>query len=140
MPTAMAEIEHPRDVARSPLAGFANAWRDVAVVALGCALTLAIHGYRFGEGNHTIYLLDALRRAEPHLLRHDWFTTQTLQYHAVFGWIAHKLIELRAIEPVFLAAYLVLVTLFHLAWLGVVRQLGGGRGAYLVSLVLYYAS
>ena len=97
MPTATAEIEHPRDMARSPLAGFANAWRDVAVVALGCALTLAIHNYRFGEGNHTIYLLDALRRAEPQLLRRDWFTTQTLQYHAVFGWISHKLIELCAL-------------------------------------------
>ena len=140
MPTATAEIEHPRNVATSPLAGFTNAWRDGTVIALGCALTLAIHGYRFGEGNHTIYLLDALRRAEPQLLRNDWFTTQTLQYHAVFGWISQKLIELRAIEPVFFAAYLVLATLFHITWLGIVRQLGGGRGAYLASLIVYYTS
>jgi hypothetical protein len=140
MPTATAEIEHPRNVAPLPLAGFANAWRDAAAIALGCALTLAIHGYRFGEGNHTIYLLDALRSADPELLRNDWFTTRTLQYHAVFGWIAHRLIALRAIEPVFLAGYLLLVTLFHVACLGIVKALGGGRGAYLVSLALYYAS
>src|SRR5688500_12461354 len=133
MPTAMAEIEQPRDVAPVLRAGYSKAWRDVAVIAFGCALTVAINGYRFGEGDHTAYLLDARRRSEPELLRNDWFTTKTLQYHAVFGWISQKLIELRAIESAFLVGYLVLVILFHVAWLGIVRQLGGGRGAYLIS-------
>jgi hypothetical protein len=113
---------------------------DAVAVLLGCAVTLAVHGYRFGEGNHTIYLLDALRRAHPELLRTDWFATQTLQYHAVYGWVAQKLIELRAIEPVFLTAYVLLIALLHAAWLGTARALGGGRGAYVASLALYYAS
>jgi hypothetical protein len=114
--------------------------RDALFVAAGCAMTLAVYGYRFGTGNHTIYLLDAMRRADPGLLRNDWFTTQTLQYHAVFGWIAHKLIEWRAIEPAFAAGYAALVLAFHAAWLGIIKQLGGGRTAYLVSLMLYYVS
>jgi hypothetical protein len=113
---------------------------DAPAILLGGATTLAIYGYRFGEGNHTIYLLDAVRRANPQLLRNDWFTTQTLQYHAIFGAIAGKLMQWRVIEPAFLASYLLLVVLFHVAWLGIARRLGGGRGAYLLSVVLYYLS
>src|SRR4051794_41380200 len=54
-------------------------------VAFACALTLCVQGYQFGQSNHTVYLLDPLRRAHPELLKNDWFTTQTLQYHALFG-------------------------------------------------------
>src|SRR5687768_7912476 len=131
MPTELAEIDQRQAMRDVPRVSGNRAWLDALVVGLGCALTLAIHGYRFGTGNHTIYLLDAMRRADPGLLRNDWFTTQTLQYHAVFGWIAHKLIEWRAIEPAFAAGYAALVLAFHAAWLGIIKQLGGGRTAYL---------
>ena len=114
--------------------------RDAPFVLLGSAVTLAIHGYRFGEGNHTIYLLDAMRGVHPELLRNDWFVTQTLQYHAVFGWVARRLIELRAIELSFLIGYLLLVVLMHVAWLRLARALSAGRAGYVVSLALYYAS
>jgi hypothetical protein len=141
MPTAMAQVAR-RDVDEALLRPHHShgLLLNALAVLLGCALTLAIHGYRFGEGNHTIYLLDALRRAHPELLGNDWFVTRTLQYHAVFGWVSQKLIERGAIEPAFLAGYVLLVAILHGAWLGIVRALGGGRGAYVVSLVLYYAS
>jgi hypothetical protein len=141
MPTATAEVARDKlvqDPARRRRA--ASPLPDALLVLLGCAVTLAIHGYRFGEGNHTIYLLDATRRAHPELLRNDWFVTQTLQYHAAFGWTAQKLIELRAIEPVFLTGYLLLVVLMHVAWLRLACALSAGRAGYVVSLALYYAS
>ena len=31
-------------------------------VLLGVALTLCVRGYRYGESNHAVYLVDALRR------------------------------------------------------------------------------
>src|SRR5690348_9280176 len=73
--------------------------RDVAAVSFAGALALAIHGYQFGKGNHSVYLLDALRHADPQLLANDWFTTQTLQYHAAFGVITRWLYELGPIQP-----------------------------------------
>jgi hypothetical protein len=118
-------------------------WRDLLLILLGGALTLAIYGYRFGEGNHTIYLLDALRGTDAQLLRNDWFATQTLQYHAVFGWITRILFRLELVEPVFLATYALLVLLFHVAWLGIAKHVIPGAAvapAYLLSLALYYVS
>jgi hypothetical protein len=29
------------------------------------------YGYQFGHGNHAVYLLDALHRADPAVLSHD---------------------------------------------------------------------
>src|SRR5690348_11599477 len=83
----------------------------VACVGFGCALTLALQGYQFGKSNHTVYLLDALRHVSPELLRHDWFTTQTLQYHAAFGVLTRGLMALGVLEPAFLVGYLVLLVL-----------------------------
>lgn len=117
-----------------------NLLLDACLVTFGTIVTLSIHGYRFGEGNHTIYLLDALRRTDPQLLRNDWFTTQTLQYHALFGWISHNLIRFNLIQPAFAAAYLLLVVLFHAAWLRLARDLANSRVTYLLSLSFYYIS
>ena len=113
---------------------------DTLAIALGAATTFVIYGYRFGQGNHTIYLLDALRRTHSDLLAHDWFTTHTLQYHAVFGWLAAALMRCHVIEPAFAIIYVLLVILFHVAWLGIVKQLGFGRDAYVASVALYYLS
>ena len=95
-------------------------------IAAGVVTTYAIYGYRFGEGNHTIYLINALRRNDPNILSRDWFATQTFQYHALFGVIASKLMVWNIIEPAFATSYGVLVVAFHLAWFGIVRACGGG--------------
>src|SRR5262245_52408974 len=115
-------------------------WSDAPALLIGALTTLAIHGYRYGEGNHTIYLLDALRQTDPSILRNDWFLTQTLQYHALFGWTAGKLLACKLIEPGFLATYALLIAAMHIAWLGIARQLGGTRAAYIASVALYYLS
>jgi hypothetical protein len=114
--------------------------RATLAVLFGVALTLAMQGYQFGRSNHTVYLIDGLRHAHPELLANDWFATRTLQYHAAFGWMTRSLMRLGAVEPAFLAGYLALVALLHLAWWRIVASLGGGAGAFVVSEVLYHAS
>ena len=68
-------------------------------VLLGIAVTLSVRGYRYGESNHAVYLIDALRRVDPTLLKNDWWTNQTLQYHFVFNTVSGWLMKLGAIEP-----------------------------------------
>jgi hypothetical protein len=123
----------PETIARSRIeAGIA--------IAFGVALTLFMQGYQFGRSNHTVYLLDALRRVEPGLLQNDWFTTQTLQYHAVFGWVTRELFRLGAVAPAFMIGYLGLVVLMHVAWWRLVRLLGGGTGTFVLSVLTYQVS
>src|SRR5688572_2301518 len=98
----------------------------VLAIAFGVALTLSLQGYQFGRSNHTVYLIDALRHASPHLLQNDWFATQTLHYHAAFGLLTRGLMRLGVLEPAFLAGHLALAVLLHVAWWRIVRALGGG--------------
>jgi hypothetical protein len=107
-------------------------------VFLGTAMTLCVRGYRFGESNHAVYLLDALRRIDPALLRNDWWTQSTLQYHFVFNAITAGLMRLGILEPAFLVGYLALAVLLHVAWRKLVMRLGGSHGTYLLSVILYY--
>jgi hypothetical protein len=109
-------------------------------IAFGCALTLCMRGYQFGQGNHNVYLLDAIRRISPQLLSNDWFCNATLHYHSIFGIMTEGLMRAGIEQPAFLALYLALVVLLHLGWWRLVKVLGGGPGMYLLSVVLYYLS
>lgn len=109
-------------------------------LSFGMAMTLCVRGYQFGQSNHTIYLIDALRKSSPQLLAHDWFTTSTLQYHSIFGWLTQTLMRWEILEPAFLFIYLALVFLMHLAWYRLVICLGGRREIYLISVLIYYIS
>jgi len=51
-------------------------------------------GFSYGTDNQTSYLLGALHRFHPELLRNDWLTTQTSPYHPAFqfvGWLLFAL-------------------------------------------------
>src|SRR5437764_13861490 len=101
-----------------------NRLRDFGWILFGAALTLSVHGFQFGGGNHNVYLLDALHRSTG-LLANDWFTTQTLQYHAVFGLIARGLMRIGMLRPGCALGYAALVVLFQIAWLRLTKLLGG---------------
>src|SRR5688572_26002969 len=109
--TTAPTLEHASS--RSLLRGRVEA---ALAVAFGVALTLAMQGYQFGRSNHTVYLIDALRHAQLHLLQNDWFATQTLHYHAAFGLLTRGLMKLGIIEPAFLAGHVMLAVLLHAAW------------------------
>jgi len=134
-PEARVEAEpkpRPADPPGALVAAFA--------ILFGVAMSLCVQGYGFGKSNHTIYLLDALRQTHPELLTNDWFTTQTLQYHALFGKLSAILYRLSIIQPAFLVGYLLIAAGLHYAWYAIVRRMGGGLIAYLVSVLLFYLS
>src|SRR6185503_4677366 len=81
----------------------------VLAVLLGVVITFAIQGYQFGKSNHTVYLLDAMHRAWPEVLAKDWYTTQTLQYHPLFGLMTRSLLRAGIIEPAFLIGHILVV-------------------------------
>jgi hypothetical protein len=110
--------------------------REAAAIALGCALSLSVSGYQFGRSNHLVYLPDPLHSFDPTLLANDWFTTQTLQYHSVFGLLTHWLLQLNFLEGGFLLGYLLTVVALHGAWRVLVKQMGGTRESYLISVLL----
>jgi hypothetical protein len=109
-------------------------------LAIGAAVTFCVYGYQFGHGNHGVYLLDALRKVDPNLLRNDWFTTHTLQYHVAFTHMAALLMRLGLLQPGFAAVYLIMILMLHIAWRGIVHHLGGRDGAYLLSVAFYHLS
>ena len=107
-------------------------------VFAGVAITLVVRGYRFGESNHAVYLVDAVRRLDPSLLRNDWWAQSTLQYHFVFNALTAGLMRLGILGPAFLVGYLLLAVLLHVAWQRLTLALGGSDGTYLLSVVLFY--
>ena len=117
-----------------------DALSTLMALCIGVVTTLCVTGYQFGRSNHTIYLLDAFHRTHPQLLNNDWFTTQTFQYHAAFGWITRLLMRLGITEQAFLVGYLGLVIAFHITWMKIVTAVGGNRRTYLVSVLFYYLS
>ena len=106
----------------------------------GCLLTLCVTGYTFGQSNHHVYLLDAIRFGHEELLARDWFTTHTLQYHVLFTRLTVALQSLGWVEAGFFTFYLGLVIGLHAAWLSIVRSLGLGLSTYLLSVLLYHIS
>lgn len=123
------------------LAAFCNlCLADSCALCLGVLLTLVIRGYQYGQSNHTIYLLDALRVNDPRLLANDWFATHTYQYHFVFAHVTAWLMRLGVAQRAFFVGYLVLVVAWHGAWLRIARALGATRRAYLVSVLLFFLS
>ncbi len=113
---------------------------SISAILLGVAVTYIVYGYQFGTSNHTVYLLSALRDANPQLLARDWFTTQTLQYHAAFGWLTFALNKLHVLQPAFWIGYVGLIAMLHIAWFGMVRLFNGSTQAYLLSVLLYHLS
>ncbi|MEA2707458.1 MAG: hypothetical protein QOF78_59 [Phycisphaerales bacterium] len=109
-------------------------------IAFGVMLTLTMQGYQFGKSNHTVYLIDALRHTAPNVLQNDWFATQTLQYHAAFGLLTRGLMMLGIVEPAFLVGHVLLAVLLHVAWWRIVRAMGGGVAAFVLSEVLFHLS
>lgn len=113
---------------------------ETFAVAAGMAMTLIVVGYSFGESNHHVYLLEALRMHEPALFSRDWFTVGTLQYHVLFSRLTATLFGLGVLETGFFVGQIVTILVFHTAWLGLVKRFGGSIFTYLLSLILFYAS
>ena len=131
-------MTQPDERAQPPVAASSGRLVAWACVSAGVAVTLLVRGYRFGESNHAVYLVDALRRLDPPLLRNDWWANSTLQYHFAFNALTALLMRAGVLGPAFLVGYLLLAVLMHVAWRKLVLRLGGSDGTYLLSVALFY--
>lgn len=99
-------------------------------VALVVSLAFAVSfGLNFGVGNQTSYLLAALHRRDPSLLRRDWFVSRTTQYHLVYTQLSAGLLALDGSGRLMAALQVLLITGAGLALYAVCRVLAGRRGA-----------
>jgi hypothetical protein len=106
--------------------------REAAGVAVALAVAFAFalsFGLNFGTGNQTSYLLAAVHRRDPTLLRRDWFVTETTQYHLVYTQLGAALLELDPSGWLMAVLNLLLVTGAGLALYAMCRVLAGPRGA-----------
>ena len=111
---------------------------DLLLLLIGISITYLVGGYQFGLSNHTVYLIEPLRQNNSQILANDWWATSTLQYHGAFSRMSSVLMHWGVIQPVFLAEYLGLVILLHLAWWRLNRILHGSGETYLLSLLFFH--
>ena len=57
---------------------------EYAVVGAASLTFAASYGLNYGFDNQVVYFLKALTLVDHSLLKSDWFTNQTTQYHRVF--------------------------------------------------------
>src|SRR4051794_366930 len=67
---------------------------EYGVVALAAVLFAASYGLTYGYDNQYVYFLKALTLTDKSLLRSDWFTQQTTQYHYLFSYLGASLLVL----------------------------------------------
>ncbi len=66
----------------------------MAVVALAAIAFAASYGLTYGYDNQLVYFLKSLTLTDNSLLRSDWFTYHTTQYHRVFIYFGAFLLKL----------------------------------------------
>jgi len=119
--------------------------REAAEVAVACVVAFAFalsFGLNFGTGNQPSYLLAAVHRRDPSLLRRDWFVTETTQYHLVYTQLGAALLALDPSGWLMAALNLLLVTGTGLALYALCRILAGPRGAlpsFLLTMAFAFA-
>ena len=69
---------------------------EYGVVALAAIAFAASYGLTYGYDNQLVYFLKSLTLTDKSLLRSDWFTYHTTQYHRVFIYLGAFLLKLNA--------------------------------------------
>src|SRR6478609_11325131 len=67
---------------------------EYGVVALAAVAFAASYGLTYGYDNQYVYFLKALTLTDKTLLRADWFTFHTTQYHRLFSYFGALLLLL----------------------------------------------
>src|SRR3954453_11910123 len=85
---------------------------EYGVVALVAVAFAASYGLTYGYDNQYVYFLKALTLTDKSLLRSDWFTYHTTQYHYLFSYFGALLLLLNK------QGWAVALTQFSLVLLG----------------------
>jgi hypothetical protein len=67
---------------------------SIAVAALASLAFGWAYGFTYGVNNQTCYMLHGLRLLDPGLFANDWYTSQTLNFHPTFGYLAWLLLAI----------------------------------------------
>ncbi len=67
---------------------------EYGVVGVAALAFAASYGFNYGFDNQVVYFLKSLALTDKSLLRADWFTNHTTQYHRVFIYFGALLLEL----------------------------------------------
>src|SRR6188768_1507311 len=67
---------------------------EYGAVALAAIAFAASYGLTYGYDNQFVYFLKSLTLTDKSLLRSDWFTVHTTQYHRVFAYFGAFLLKL----------------------------------------------
>src|SRR4051812_26016343 len=114
---------------------------EYGLVALAAITFAAGYGLTYGYDNQLVYFLKSLTLTDKSLLRSDWFTYHTTQYHRVFIYFGAFLLKLNQ------QGWAVAITQFLLVLLGglviyrIVKRVAGaqlGVAAYLLLLSMLF--
>jgi hypothetical protein len=72
--------------------GLLPAVGSATLVVVASAILAYSFGFNFGLGNHTAYLLPALKLLDPDLFVRDWALSSSTQYHQAFAYVAAPLL------------------------------------------------
>jgi len=114
---------------------------EYGVVALAAITFAASYGLTYGYDNQLVYFLKSLTLTDKSLLRSDWFTYHTTQYHRVFIYFGAFLLKLNK------QGWAVAITQFSFVLLGglviyrLVKRVAGAQlavAAYLLLLSMLF--
>ncbi|HYQ29029.1 MAG TPA: DUF6798 domain-containing protein [Polyangiaceae bacterium] len=114
---------------------------EYGAVALAAIAFAASYGLTYGYDNQFVYFLKSLTLVDDSLLRSDWFTNQTTQYHRVFIYFGAFLLKLNAHGWAVAVTQFLLVLLGALVIYRLVKRVAGSQlavAAYLLLLSILF--
>jgi hypothetical protein len=114
---------------------------EYGVVALAALAFAASYGFNYGFDNQVVYFLKSLALTDKSLLRADWFTNHTTQYHRVFIYFGALLLKLNSRGWAVAIAQFIAVFVGALCMYRLVKRVAGaalGVAAFLVLLSMLF--
>jgi hypothetical protein len=114
---------------------------EYGVVALGAITFAASYGLTYGYDNQFVYFLKSLTLTDKSLLRSDWFTFHTTQYHRVFAYFGAFLLKLNQHGWAVAIMQFLLVLLGAVVIYRIVKRVAGAElavAAYLLLLSILF--
>ncbi len=114
---------------------------EYGVVVLAALAFATSYGFNYGFDNQVVYFLKSLTLTDKSLLRADWFTNHTTQYHRVFIYFGAGLLELNKRGWAVAVAQFVAVFVGGLCMYRLVKRIAGaglGVAAFLLLLSMLF--
>ena len=114
---------------------------EYGVVAIAALAFAASYGLNFGFDNQVVYFLKSLVLTDRGLLKADWFTNHTTQYHRVFIYFGALLLELNKEGWAVAITQSIMVFVGTLAMYRIVKRVAGaalGVAAFLLLLSILF--